>query len=158
MSWWDNFINYYLRPSTDFLTMGLSEIGWQNRDKQQAQNKQNIQDILNNAQETGDYLGAQGQLANSGYELSSEQEKWLDNMISNQNTQSARDYETNMSNTDLLRAANQLQQLGLSSSGVLQTGGSSSNLVGAADNVKSNVALERYQAIFLVQMIIHIHY
>lgn len=105
-------------------------------------NQTQIQSILNNAEQ--DPTKTQGQLAQSGLQLTPEQEKWLDNLIAQQNVESARDWEDYMSSNDLLRAANQLERLGLSSSGVLQTGGSAANGVAAADNVKSNVGLQRY--------------
>lgn len=105
---------------------------------------QMINDIKS-AYGSDDYRTLQGIFAGSAFNLTPDQEKWLDNMISNQNTNEARAYDTQMAETDLLRAGKQLQELGLSASGVLQTGGSASSGVGIASNSKSNIALERYQ-------------
>lgn len=105
---------------------------------------QMINDIKS-AYGSDDYRALQGIFAGSAFNLTPDQEKWLDNMISNQNTNEARAYDTQMAETDLLRAGKQLQELGLSASGVLQTGGSASSGVGIASNSKSNIALERYQ-------------
>lgn len=73
-------------------------------------------------------------------------EKWLDNQIALENTNSAREWEEKMASTDLLRSANQLSQLGLSPSTAIQVGGSKVNPVDAANNVKSNVAQQMYES------------
>lgn len=72
-------------------------------------------------------------------------EKWLDNQISLENTNSARNWEQQMAETSLIRSSEQLKQIGLSPSTVLQAGGSNVNPVGAADNVKTNMAQQRYE-------------
>lgn len=77
--------------------------------------------------------------------MSSTQEKIFNNLLSQFNTQQARDYETGMANTDLLRAASQLSELGLSPSNVYQTGGSATPNVSAANADMSNLA-ERAKA------------
>lgn len=88
----------------------------------------NANDILSNASQSGDYVGAQGQLSNIGYELTPDTEKWLDNMIGQQNAQADRNYQTEMRDSSLLSSANQLSQLGLSPSNVIQVGGSASGV------------------------------
>lgn len=82
---------------------------------------------------------------NSMYNLSPEQETYLNNMLANQRTNEARDYETQMANTDLLRAASQLGALGLSPSNVLSTGGSATPNVAAARVMDSDNANQRLQ-------------
>lgn len=127
-SWIDDLIEQYTA-----MTRGLS--GFDDHGQLEA---------IKEAYSKGDYLGLQGLLSGPGFNVSPEQEKWLDNMVAAQNTQSARNFEEHMGSTDILRAGAQLESLGLSRSGVLQTGGSGTNGVAAADNVKSNVALDRY--------------
>jgi hypothetical protein len=73
-------------------------------------------------------------------------EKWLDNQIALENTNSAREWEEKMASTDLLRSASQLSQLGLSPSTAISVGGSKVNPVDAANNVKSNVAQQMYES------------
>lgn len=101
------------------------------------------------ALETGDYASLQGAYAQTGTSFSPDMEKYVDNMISQQRTEEARDYETQMRDTSLLSSGEQLKELGLSGSGVLQVGGMSSNGVSTADNVKTNLGqqrqIERYQ-------------
>lgn len=86
------------------------------------------------------YMGAMAKL---GLKMTPEQESYLESMLANQRTNEARDYETNMANTDLLRAASQLSALGLSPSGVLQTGGSATPNVSAAATPRLNNANQR---------------
>lgn len=94
----------------------------------------------------GDYKGAQGVIAGSDFlSQNAEQEKWLDNMVASQNTEEAREWEQFMRDSSTLSQASQLSQLGLSSSGVLTTGGAVHSGVAAADNVKSNLAMQRHQ-------------
>lgn len=95
----------------------------------------------------GDWRTVQGVIGSSPYFVSSpESEKFLDNMIANQNVEEAYQREIDARDTSLLSAGQQLQQLGLSSSGVLETGGASSGVSGSvASNSKTNTALERYQ-------------
>lgn len=87
---------------------------------------------------------AYGQVAKYGLELSPEQESYLSQALNNQRTEEARHYETEMANTDLLRAASQLQQLGLSGSNVLQSGGSATPNVSAANVPQLNNANQRF--------------
>lgn len=90
-------------------------------------------------------LEAQGQLATlnsslGGWTLTPDQEKWLDNMIASQNTQSARDWERENAKNSTLWLADQLNSLGLSSQGVTSMGSNLPNAVAAADNVKTNIS------------------
>lgn len=98
--------------------------------------------------QNGDYKTIQGLLSSlpSGFKFNggADYEKWLDNMISTQNTEAAQQYEEYMRDTSVTSTAQQLQSLGLSSSGVLQSGFASSGTVGAADNVKSNIKQQQY--------------
>lgn len=105
-------------------------------------NRQSTAAELQGYLHSGDFRNIQGMLSGTEF-MSPEREKWLDNMIANQNTEEARVNEREMRDTDYLSVGSQLEQLGLSSSGVLQTGASHQN-VAAADNVKSNVALQKY--------------
>lgn len=101
----------------------------------------NLVEGLNNGTVTPlDFYGA---IVGLGGRLSPEMEKYLDNLISGQRTSEARDYETNMANTDLLRAAQQLGSLGLSPSNVLSTGGSATPNVAAASTPQINLANQR---------------
>lgn len=108
---------------------------------QQAQRLWNAYQAYLKVQETGDYRQYQGDVAFiPGVQFSPEQEKFIDNMIANQSTEEARQYDEYMRDTSYLSAGSQLQSLGLSNSGVLQTGGAVSQGVATADNVKSNLA------------------
>lgn len=100
-------------------------------------------DALSKAQETGDYLGMQSTIANTGLTIDPFTEKWLDNMISKQNTGDAQSYETMMRDSELTSTANQLTSLGLNPASVVSMGRGAVPNVEAADNVKSNVAAQR---------------
>lgn len=54
-------------------------------------------------------------------------EKWLDNKIAQENTNSAREYETNMSNTAIQRAFQDAQNAGINPTYYLTGGGSASS-------------------------------
>lgn len=84
------------------------------------------------AQQSGDWLDYQHTIANQGVDLSPEQEKYMDNMIASQNAQIDRDYQTQMRDSSLTSAGQQLQTLGLSPSGVIQVGGASSGVSSSA--------------------------
>lgn len=88
---------------------------------------------------------AMKQAAAQGGFTSPEVEKWLNNALANQRTEEARAYETNMANTDILRAAEQLGSLGLSPNNVLSTGGSFTPQVAAANNSMTNNASIRFE-------------
>lgn len=100
----------------------------------------NSHKAIADAEHTGDYNAALGEISSQGTELSAEKEKYLDNLISNQRTIEARDYDTQMRDTSLLSAGSQLEQLGLSTSNVIQTGGVASNGVLAAGTSKHSAA------------------
>lgn len=121
-----------------------SAIGFANIGKIEQSNTKQANDILSGVK-SGETSAedALAQIATSNGKLSPEQESYLSSMLSNQRTNEARDYETMMANTDLLRAANQLQQLGLGGSNVLQTGGSSTPNVSAASTPMMNNANQR---------------
>lgn len=94
-------------------------------------------------------IDLQGALANSGVSVSPEQTQWINNEISQQVTNEARDYNTQMRDTDLTSAANQLSGLGLNPASVIQTGGSGTGSSGmVADTSKGNPAQEKYLADF----------
>lgn len=76
----------------------------------------------------------------------------INNMISNQNTEEARGFEQEMRDTSLTSAAEQLEQIGLSPSNVVQTGGLASNGVAAASVDKSNSGLQERMARFQQKM------
>lgn len=82
-------------------------------------------------------------IAQNGYKLSPEQESYLSSMLSNQRTNEARDYETEMANTDFTRAAAQLGALGMSPYNVAQTGASATPNVSAASTPMLNNANQR---------------
>lgn len=108
---------------------------------------QQIRDAYNN----GDYRAIQGYLASlpEWIRIDPQWEKYLDNMIANQNTGEARSWEEEQASSNLLKAGSQLEALGLSPSGVLQTGGSNVNGVAAASNAMTNLRqqnrMQRYQ-------------
>lgn len=147
-AWWENLLNYVVRPLTDVWSVGSAEFGWkhfndwQKNQDQQYEQQQDVYDRLESGQL--DPTSAQGEIAKSGYGMSADFEKYLDNLIAQQNTQSARAWEQQMASSDLLRAGEQLKQLGLSPSNVVSTGGSGVNAVGSAPIVHSNVAQNRY--------------
>lgn len=87
---------------------------------------------------------AYAQVAQYGLKLSAEAESFLSQALANQRTEEARHYETEMANTDLLRAASQLEQLGLGGSNVLQSGGSATPNVSAANVPQLNNANQRF--------------
>ena len=101
-----------------------------------------------NAQETGDWSSFQQEAADKGWDLTPEQTEAMNNQISNQRTEEARTYETGMRDTSLISAADQLSQLGLSTSNVITTGGVGSNAVQAANvsnrNISGQMALAKY--------------
>ena len=133
-----------------------SAIGFANIGKIEQSNTKQANDILSGVK-SGETSAedALAKIATSNGKLSPEQESYLSSMLSNQRTNEARDYETMMANTDLLRAANQLQQLGLGSNNVLQTGGSFTPQVSAASTPMLNNANQRLarQASIANQMI-----
>lgn len=88
---------------------------------------------------------AMKQIAAQGGFTSPEVEKWFNNALANQRTEEARAYETNMANTDILRAAEQLGSLGLSPNNVLSTGGSFTPQVQAANSSMANNAGARFE-------------
>lgn len=126
------------------LAAGGTAIGLSNFGKLNQANQKQANDILSGVQ-SGQTSAeeALGQIATGNGKLSPEQESYLSSMLSNQRTEEARAYETNMANTDLLRAAAQLQQLGLGSTNVLQTGGSATPNVAAASTPMMNNANQR---------------
>lgn len=89
-----------------------------------------------------DLLGIYGNLGGS---MSPETEKWLDNQIANEKAEQQQNFEISARDTSLLSSGQQLQQLGLSSSGVLQTGGASAGVQGsmAATNMHSAASLRQ---------------
>lgn len=101
-------------------------------------------EALKTAYGNQDWKAVQGILSGNGFNVTPEQEKWLDNMVSSQNTDEARDWEQFMRDTETISQGNQLKTLGLSSSGVLDIGGASHSGVAPADNVKTNLAQNRY--------------
>lgn len=100
-----------------------------------------ISKLYNGEISAEDFLG---QTAKNGWTLSPEQETYLQSLLSNQRTNEARDYETMMANSDLLRAGEQLNALGLSPANVLQTGGSAVPNVSAASTPAIQNANQRY--------------
>lgn len=87
---------------------------------------------------------ALGRIAAGGYDTTPEMDSYLQEALANQRTEEARQYETQMANTDLLRSAEQLSALGLSPSNVLSTGGSPTPNVAAASVPAINNANQRF--------------
>lgn len=95
-------------------------------------------------------LGQYGQNSAGGaISMSPETEKWLDNQIARENATTQYDREIAARDTSLLSAGNQLSQLGLSTSNVIQTGGASSGVQASnADTaMRSNSALRQQMKI-----------
>lgn len=90
-----------------------------------------------------------GSIGEMGGQLSPETEKWLDNEIARENTEQQQNYELSARDTSLLSSGNQLQQLGLSPSSVIQVGGVSAGVQGStADTaMRSNSALHQQEKI-----------
>lgn len=80
-----------------------------------------------------------------GISMQPETEKFIDNLISRENTESAQNYQTEMRDTSLLSAGDQLSKLGLSTSNVIQTGAAGLGNVAAAGNSHHSVASLRQQ-------------
>lgn len=94
-------------------------------------------------------IGFQGALANNGIQATPEQTQWINNEISQQVTSEARDYNTQMRDSDITSAADQLSSLGLNPASVIQTGGSGTGYTGmTSDTSKGNPALEKAMADF----------
>lgn len=121
------FETFGLDPNVDPLMYQLLQYGLGPISKKYHQ-WMDTRGILEEAQNTGDYTKAQGDLASQGIELGADQEKWLENMISQQNVQQDQQYQTGMRDTALTSAAGQLQSLGLSTSNIIQTGGAASGV------------------------------
>ena len=94
---------------------------------------------MNNPTDTQMQLGMQGITPNATNEAG------LANAQSQYNTQQAQNYNSWTMNNSLLSQGSQLEQLGLSSSGVLQTGGSTGGGVNAAETTKSSGASVKNQ-------------
>lgn len=91
-----------------------------------------------------DLLGVIGDNPRGGT-LNPEQEKWLDNEIARENTQQQQNFELTSRDTSLLSAGSQLQQLGLTASGVLQTGGASAGVQGSTADISHHSASQQRQ-------------
>lgn len=106
------------------------------------------QEGLQQAAETGDWSQYQQDAAQNGWDMSAQDTEYLNNMIANQRTEEARSYDTQMRDTSLLSAGQQLSQLGLSTSNVIQTGGAASSGVSTAQvsnrNHSGTMALAKY--------------
>lgn len=106
---------------------------------------------LYNAREQYDAgeIGAQDLLAAYGGQnqvsMNADTEKWLDNQIARENATIQNDREIAARDTSLLSAGSQLQQLGLSGSSVIQTGGASAGIQAASPDtaMRSNSALRQ---------------
>lgn len=130
----------YLLPS--FFGGGASAVASGVSSYSNSQGSENLMNQLSSGKISAEQ--AMAEIAKNGYRLSPEQESYLSSMLSNQRTNEARSYETEMANTDLLRAAEQLGALGLSPSNVYQTGGSATPNVAAASTPMLNNANQRY--------------
>lgn len=89
-------------------------------------------------------LDLQGALSSAGVSLTPESTQWLNNSLSTEAVEDERAYNTQMRDTSITSAANQLGSLGLNPASVIQTGGAGIGNTGAvADISKSNPALEK---------------
>lgn len=95
-----------------------------------------------------DAIDFQGVLANNGIQTTPEQTQWINNEISQQVTNEARDYNTQMRDSSLTSSASQLSSLGLNPASVLQTGGSGIGSSPVSDTSKANPAQEKAMADF----------
>lgn len=86
------------------------------------------------------------ELGSMGITPNSTNENALANSQAQYNTQVAQDFSNYQMNNSLLSAASQLQQIGLSPSSVIQTGGSVANGVDAAGSYKGSAASLKQQA------------
>ena len=100
------------------------------------------QELLQQAESSGDWNSFYRDAAHQGVEYSDAIEKYVDNQIAQQNTEQAQDYEKMMRDTQYLSTGSQLQQLGLSPSIISATGATSSG-VAAADNVMGSRSMDR---------------
>ena len=115
------------------------------------QNGQMAGAMASNGYKKGDYgtaIDFQGLLASNGIQMTPEQSKWLDNEVNQQVVNEAREYNTDMRDSSLTSASNQLASLGLNPASVLQTGGAGIGSSPVADTSKSNPSLEKAMASF----------
>ena len=139
---YDDFKQWYLSNDKGFANMAKGD---PHAAEVVLQKLWNMYVARNEAMSSGDwnsFLGVVGQ--NSG-NMNAETEKWLDNMIANQRTEEARDYDTEMRDTSLVSAADQLKSLGLSVSNVTTTGGAVNNGVSAANQSMHSIAALKQQ-------------
>lgn len=89
---------------------------------------------------------AYGMYGFSNVSPNEETQKYLDNLISQSNTAADRQFQTEMRDTSLISSGNQLSQLGLSPSNVIQVGSSSSGVTSqAADTSRMLGSINRKQ-------------
>ena len=102
---------------------------------------------INAAKESGSVNDYYYDAAASGTTPSSTMEKAVDNDIARENVSADQDYQTSMRDTSLLSAADQLSQLGLSTSNIIQTGGAQSGVSSAAasQNMHSAASLKQQE-------------
>lgn len=81
----------------------------------------------------------------NGYELTAEQEKFIDNAIAAWNTHQSQNWQEEMRDNSILSTAEQYEALGLSGSNVLQGQIASTPSTGIAGNSKTNLAEQRAQ-------------
>ena len=103
------------------------------------------QSILNKIS-TGELspMDASALFAKGNYQLTPEQEKYMDNLIAQENATTAYERDKEFAQNSLMWDASQLGQLGLSNSGVLQTGGTAGSNE-AARNSFENTAQAKYE-------------
>lgn len=80
-----------------------------------------------------------------GYDLSAEDEKFLDNAIASWNTEQSQQWQTDMRDSSISSTAEQYEALGLSGSNVLQGQIASTPNTGIADNSKGNLSEQKAQ-------------
>lgn len=113
-----------------------------------------LQNSLYQARESGDYNQVQQDITDSSRNTQNQfvtpaMQQEVNNGISNQNTKAQWAQEEYMRDTSYTSAGSQLQGLGLSASGVIQTGAANSGQLSTANNSMTNIAqqqkIERFQ-------------
>lgn len=103
-----------------------------------------LMDSLNNGFST-DYAKLQSLLSQGPLGMSPEFTQWLQDMVSNQRTVEARNWDAMMRDSSYTSTAQQLASLGLSSSNVVQAGGAVTPSGPVAQVSKDNVAMQKAQ-------------
>ena len=136
LRWWqDGNKGGWFRLWSDLMTLGAAELIWQHKDKEGQ-----VQDAIDNydpsSQSPYDLEGQITALSEGYGGASSDQQKYVDNLIAEYERETANQQEERMRDTSLLSSAEQLSKLGLGASGVLSVNGSNAGV--SAEPARAN--------------------